>query len=123
VECIKVAGKMSFTLGNAFKYLYRCSGKGNPLQDLKKAAFYLEYELNKRRKLWFQFQTDDYVPAVDGDIHIRKILAEEFRYYGWMANSLSFIYKANRYKRSVKSVELALFGVWQMIRTYETDRI
>jgi len=28
--------------GNAFKYIWRCEDKGNPEQDLAKAAWYLE---------------------------------------------------------------------------------
>lgn len=47
VECIDVAEQMSFNLGNALKYIWRCEGKGNKVQDLKKAAWYINREIEK----------------------------------------------------------------------------
>lgn len=35
------AWKLGFSLGNAVKYIARSAFKGNPLEDLKKAAWYL----------------------------------------------------------------------------------
>lgn len=35
----------SFCLGNAIKYISRAGKKGNPLEDLKKAAWYLNREI------------------------------------------------------------------------------
>lgn len=32
---------IGFCLGNTFKYLYRCGAKGAPMQDVKKAHWYL----------------------------------------------------------------------------------
>lgn len=44
VECIDVAEKLGFNLGNAIKYLWRAGLKENAptLQDFKKARWYLE---------------------------------------------------------------------------------
>lgn len=119
VECITVAGEMSFTLGNAFKYLYRCNDKGRPLQDLQKAAFYLEYEFERRRKLWFKFEPLHYETAEHGDENIKAILRAEFRYSGQVKQALGLIYKANKCRRSIRSVELALFTVWGILRDNE----
>ena len=46
-EAIKVieAWELGFCLGNAVKYISRAHKKGTPLQDLKKAAWYLEREI------------------------------------------------------------------------------
>ena len=44
VECIEVAEELSFCLGNAFKYLFRCSEKGARHADLEKALWYIERE-------------------------------------------------------------------------------
>lgn len=45
VECIEVAEKLGFNLGNAFKYLFRSDLKhATPVTDLKKALFYVERE-------------------------------------------------------------------------------
>lgn len=49
VECITITRHMSFNLGNVIKYLWRAGLKdGQPtLQDLKKAAWYLNDEIKK----------------------------------------------------------------------------
>lgn len=43
IECKEITchRKMPFSLGNAIKYLYRAGGKGDLLEDLKKAEWYL----------------------------------------------------------------------------------
>jgi hypothetical protein len=38
---------LSFNTGNAIKYILRADKKGNQKQDLLKAVWYLEHELNK----------------------------------------------------------------------------
>lgn len=48
IECIQVTEHMSFNVGNAVKYLWRCDLKGNALEDLKKARFYVEREIKRR---------------------------------------------------------------------------
>lgn len=48
VECIDVTKHMNFCLGNAFKYLYRRNHKHNPVEDMKKAIWYLNAELERR---------------------------------------------------------------------------
>lgn len=49
-EAIKVieAWELNFNLGNAAKYICRAGKKGSPLEDLKKAKWYLEREIVKR---------------------------------------------------------------------------
>jgi hypothetical protein len=39
--------ELSFNTGNAIKYILRADKKGNQKQDLLKAIWYLEHELNK----------------------------------------------------------------------------
>lgn len=50
IECIQITEHMSFNLGNAMKYLWRADKKGAPLDDLKKAAWYINREIEKREK-------------------------------------------------------------------------
>lgn len=38
---------LNFNLGNAVKYISRCEHKGNKKQDLEKAVWYLQRELDK----------------------------------------------------------------------------
>ena len=48
VECITVAKHMGFCLGNVLKYVWRAGEKGDAIEDLKKAAWYLQCEIDKR---------------------------------------------------------------------------
>ena len=48
IECIQVTEHMSFNLGNAVKYIWRADEKGKTLEDLKKAAWYIEREIKRR---------------------------------------------------------------------------
>ena len=50
VECIDVVRHMSFNLGNALKYVWRADLKGNALEDLKKARYYINDEIAKRER-------------------------------------------------------------------------
>jgi hypothetical protein len=49
VECIQVTEHMNFCLGNALKYIWRSDLKGNDVQDLEKAVFYLNREIARRK--------------------------------------------------------------------------
>lgn len=49
IECIDITRHMGFNLGNAIKYIWRCDLKhDNSTQDLRKALWYIEDEINKR---------------------------------------------------------------------------
>ena len=47
VECIQVTEHMTFCLGNAVKYLWRAGLKGPTLEDLKKARWYIDREIER----------------------------------------------------------------------------
>lgn len=48
VECIAITEHMNFCLGNALKYLWRAGSKTeDPIQDLEKAAWYLQREITR----------------------------------------------------------------------------
>lgn len=46
VECIDIIEWLPFNLGNAVKYVWRAGEKGNEIQDLEKARWYLEREID-----------------------------------------------------------------------------
>lgn len=48
IEAIEICQHMSFCLGNVMKYIWRADLKGNALQDLRKAKWYLDKEIWKR---------------------------------------------------------------------------
>ena len=50
VECITVTEHMNFNLGNAVKYIWRAGEKGDQLEDLKKARWYVDREIMRIEK-------------------------------------------------------------------------
>lgn len=50
VECIEITRHMSFNLGNALKYIWRCDLKKDTIEDLKKAIWYIQDEITMREK-------------------------------------------------------------------------
>lgn len=61
VECIQVTEHMGFNLGNAVKYIWRADLKADAVEDLKKARWYIERELQKRG-----------VPALTGESDVDR---------------------------------------------------
>lgn len=47
VECIQVTEHMNFCVGNAMKYLWRAGLKGDAIEDLEKARWYIEREIDR----------------------------------------------------------------------------
>jgi len=50
IECIQITEHMGFCTGNAIKYIWRADEKGNAVEDLEKAKWYIDRELAKRNK-------------------------------------------------------------------------
>ena len=51
IECIEVTEHLSFCVGNAIKYLWRADLKhDDAIEDLKKAAWYINREIERRKK-------------------------------------------------------------------------
>ena len=48
IECIQVTEHMGFNLGNAIKYIWRCDLKKDAIEDLKKAKWYIDREIDRR---------------------------------------------------------------------------
>jgi len=48
VESITIASEYNFCLGNVIKYVWRAGLKNDELEDLKKARWYLDYEIKRR---------------------------------------------------------------------------
>ena len=51
VECIAVTEHMNFCLGNAIKYIWRAGLKGEALEDLEKAAWYVNREIARLKSV------------------------------------------------------------------------
>jgi hypothetical protein len=50
IECIDVVESIGFCLGNAIKYLWRADLKGAPIDNLKKAVWYINREIARRER-------------------------------------------------------------------------
>lgn len=48
IEVIDITETLNFTMGNAVKYILRADHKGKPIEDLRKAAWYIEREIARR---------------------------------------------------------------------------
>ena len=51
IEAIQVTRWMNFNLGNAVKYIWRAGLKNDAIEDLRKAAFYINDEIERLQKL------------------------------------------------------------------------
>lgn len=49
IECIQITEHMGFNLGNALKYIWRCDLKNEAIEDLAKAKWYVQREIEKRQ--------------------------------------------------------------------------
>jgi hypothetical protein len=50
VECVTIAEHFNFNLGNAIKYIWRAGLKEAVIQDLEKARWYLDREIQRLKK-------------------------------------------------------------------------
>ena len=48
IEAIQITEWMGFCLGNAMKYIWRADLKADAIEDLRKAIWYLEREIQRR---------------------------------------------------------------------------
>jgi hypothetical protein len=51
IEVIQITEHMGFCLGNAIKYIMRSELKGKQIEDLKKAAWYINREISRLEAL------------------------------------------------------------------------
>lgn len=47
IECIQITEHMNFCRGNAIKYLWRAGEKGDAIEDLRKARWYIDREIQR----------------------------------------------------------------------------
>jgi len=47
IECIQITEHFNFCVGNAMKYLWRAGQKGDAIEDLKKACWYISREIER----------------------------------------------------------------------------
>src|SRR5215472_836828 len=66
IECIEIVEHFNFNIGNAIKYTWRAGLKTpDPKQDLRKAIWYLNREIERRER--YSVRTDSPDKGVAGD--------------------------------------------------------
>lgn len=58
-ECINIAEWFPFNLGNVIKYVWRAGKKGDHLEDLRKARWYLDREIQRIETAQMDCKPDD----------------------------------------------------------------
>ena len=51
VECITIVEHMNFCRGNAIKYIWRAGDKGDEVEDLEKAKWYIQREIDRLKSI------------------------------------------------------------------------
>lgn len=72
-ECIELAEYYDFCIGNAIKYVWRHMDKNNPVEDLNKALWYLQREMDGLG--------EDFFPAPMGAIPLTNTTGTHTVYY------------------------------------------
>jgi len=98
IECIKIAELYNFNVGNAIKYLWRCEYKNNKIQDLQKAAFYIQREIDRdiEVEFWVDFRGTGLSMYFD-DLEL------EFSY--WIMSALYQLYGGYNKKKLLMCLE------------------
>ena len=84
-ECIELAQHYDFCLGNAIKYVWRHMDKGHPVEDLNKAIWYIQREID--------ITGGDYFPPPMGTT--RKLLTLSATDYAHMADFWYALFDGN----------------------------
>ena len=79
IEAIDIieAFKLNFHLGNVVKYITRADRKGNSIEDLEKAKWYLQREINNRYKQQDDQANHDVVSYAKSSERLLKAQVEE----------------------------------------------
>jgi hypothetical protein len=54
IECIEIVRHENFNCGSAIKYIWRRGDKGNEIEDLEKAIWYLQDEVKRLKTITLQ---------------------------------------------------------------------
>ena len=114
IECIEISKHLSGCLAQAFQYVWRCGQKDDPVQELKKAIWFIEAELS--------VQQDDRLIVRKVMLIDEKLKALSNHDFGSKFEALSLIANANksgnpRYTMLVKTMHV----INAMISEYNTN--
>lgn len=107
IEPIELCEQCGFLFGNALKYLFRYEHKGKPLEDLKKARFYLNR--------WLEQSTDGSELI---DLNIFSVRDREFKAF----SQKEFLQAWKDFKPDSANVRQILLLVEQRIQELEKQK-
>jgi Protein of unknwon function (DUF3310) len=118
IECIQVTEHLGFNIGNAIKYLWRCDYKGNALEDLYKASWYIQREIGRReRKKINDSSVDD--PRISSEKE-RELLVEANREF----NTIPIEKRREIMLQQTRSVNKNLYSLYKATtHPKETDYV
>ena len=113
IECIDYVENMSFNLGNAVKYLWRATLKGKPAEDLKKARWYCQREIERRKGLVLRgIVVDTYTPHTM-EVRAQKIIASESS--AWATHAHVAFFQAHQAALDIKPLYDAIVYIDSML--------
>lgn len=127
VEAIDVCSRMGFSIGNAFKHLYRVGkkdkDKDKTVEDLRKALWYVDYEIARIKSIKYRkllhllrdrYSPEDTVKDLGWPDAV-KVVACETRYGSLMSSALDRLCVADRIDYSEVPLESAAFYIRRII--------
>ena len=97
VECIDIIENWPFNIASAVKYLWRYMDKGNPVQDLNKAVWYLQreiYNLNTKGGYFVYNSHDEKYDITKLMSHIKSLHIRDAISQVW-GNDFKGVYQIN----------------------------
>jgi hypothetical protein len=107
IECITITEHFGFNVGCAIKYLWRAGLKGDAVEDLRKARWYVEREIARRAAAEWRFDSNE-PPPVE--------LPDEMR---WVRNPVDGDWEVHH---GTRRVGYARPGFWVVGTPHESPR-
>jgi hypothetical protein len=85
VEAIEITEHFGFCLGNSIKYIWRAGRKGDALEDLKKARYYIDREISRIEWLARNAEAAERLGSAEKDSPARPT-PEEITAVEWFGN-------------------------------------
>lgn len=92
-ECIDYARQLNGVDFNAFKYIWRHLDKDNPIQDLDKANWYLDYAIHHSGEFNESIPSQDTIDFLAQETYSSKSETDKDKYFMCMKLALSHIFK------------------------------
>ena len=120
VECLQLNACQEYLLGNATKYMYRHRDKGAPLQDLKKALFYVETASEYHSRLYLHIPKLFPEGTYEAFLKHEDWLASQARYDEavWFATIRKLLFRRH-YSSTSEALQMLRLRTQSLVRSQE----